>query len=171
MLDYFLQKSIKSGFKRYRRNSCFLNYNDIKAVLVFFEMEEWESVKPILEELRAEGKRVAAWTVKKESGKKISFPYYVRVLDTRVEINWMRMLTPEVLAEFDRIEYDTLMDFTYTENDYILYLLSRNKSRFCIGTMEREYKVYDFIMLRDRETGIDLYDLYWEMKNYLLQIQ
>jgi len=171
MLDFFLQRSIKSGFRKYHRDSCFLNYSDIKAVLIFFDMEEWEDVKPIIEELRTDGKRVTAWTIKKEVERKFSFPYYIRVVDTSAEVNWMRMLKPEVVSEFERVEYDTLIDFSHSDNDYLYYLLSRNKSRFCIGFMEREYKIYDFILLRDKESETDLYESYQQLKNYLKQIQ
>lgn len=171
MLDYFLQRSIKSGFKKYHRDSSFLNYNDIKTVLIFFDMEEWDEVKPIIEELRADGKRVAAWTIKTEVTRKVSFPYYVRVVDTSAEVNWMKMLRPEVISEFERVEYETLIDLSSYDDDYLLYLLSRNKSRFCIGFMEREYKIYDFILLREKEGESGLYELYQQLKNYLKQIQ
>lgn len=171
MLDFFLKRSIKSGFRKYQRNSCFLNYSDIKSVLIFFDMEKWEEVKPIIEELRADGKRVTAWTVKKEVEGRISFPYYIRVVDTNAEVNWLRMLKPEVVSEFERVEYDTLINLSYSDNDYLLYLLSRNKSRFCIGLVETEYKIYDFILLRDKESETDLYESYQQLKNFLKQIQ
>lgn len=172
MFDYFLQRSIKSGFKKYNREHTFLNYKDVKAVLIFFDMEEWDEVKPIVEELRADGKRVAAWTIKTEVPQKISFPYYVRVVDTSVEINWMRLLKPETMDELARVEYDTLIDLSASDNEYLLYLLSRNKSKFCIGLMERQYKAYDFIIFREKDgEALDLYELFQQLKNYLKQIQ
>lgn len=171
MFDYFLQRKIKSGFKKYHRDNSFLNYDDIKAILIFFEMEDWHEIQPIIEDLRADGKRVTAWTIKADVPK-ISFPYYVRVVDTSVEINWMRLLNPEVIAEFERVEYDTLMDFSSSDDDYLLYLLSRNKSRFCIGIIEREYKAYDFIIFREKEGELlELHELFRQLKNYLRQIQ
>ncbi len=171
MLDYFLQRKIKSGFKKYHRDNSFLNYDDIKSILIFFEMEEWNDIQPVINDLRANGKHVTAWAIKTELPKKITFPHYVRVIDTGTETNWMRLLKPEVTDEFEKVEYDTLIDFSSSGNDYLLYLLSRNKSRFCIGLTKREYKAYDFIFHREENGETGLYESYKQLKNYLKQIQ
>jgi len=169
MLDYFLQQKISSGLKKYRREHCFLNYKDIKQVLILFDIEDWYEILPIVETLKKEGKRVVAWTVRPSNSQVFRFPHYVRVIEPNKDINWMKLLKPEVLDEFKRLNYETLMDLSSGQNEYILWLLSQNKSQFAVGLVEHEYKLYDFILLKDKEQSH--YEAFKQMKNFLEHIE
>lgn len=169
MLDYFLKQNIRSCLKRHHRNHCFLNYNDIRKVLILFDIEDWYEIVPIIEALKKEGKSVTAWTIKPKQAQAFRFPPYVRVIEPSRDMNWMNLFRPELLREFSNQEYDTLLDLSSGENDHLLLLLAQNKSSFSIGLIEREYKLYDFILLKDKEQT--LLDMYNQLKNYLEHIQ
>jgi len=168
MFDYFLQRSIKSGFKKYHRESSFMNFDDMKDIVIFFDMENREEIIPVIEDLKRNGKNVHAWTMK-SGGSSLKSGGDIRVIEPEKDLSLLRSLKPEVLEEFDKLYYDTLIDFSSSDNNYFLLLLSRNKSRFCIGIIEREYKIYDFILLK--EEGYSLSDSYDQLKIYLKQIQ
>lgn len=168
MLDYFLQNSIKSGIRKYKRDRMFLNYRDINNILVLFNIEDWITIQPIINDLRKDGKRVIAWTIMTGHSDITSFPDFVKIVDLGKTLSWMKVFKSELLTEFDSLQYDTLLDLSSGDNNYILSLLIRNKSRFCLSFIESEYRLYDFILLKDEEQ--DLFDAYIYMKNYLGQI-
>lgn len=165
MLDYFLQQKISTGLKKYRKEHCFLNYNDIKNVLILFDIEDWYEILPIIEKLKKDGKKVIAWTIRPTQSQVFRFPHYVRVIEPNKDINWLKLLKPEVLEDFKRLNYETIMDLSSGENDYILWLLTQNKSQFAIGLVKNEYKLYDFTLLKEKEQSH--FEAFEQMKIYL----
>lgn len=169
MLDYLLQQKINTGLKKYRREHLFLNYVDIKNVLILFDIEDWYEILPIIEKLKKDGKKVIAWTVRPKQSQVFRFPHYVRVVEPNKDINWLKLLRPEVLEEFKRANYETIIDLSSGQDDYIMWLLTQNKSQFAIGLVEHEYKLFDFILLKDKEQSH--FEAFEQMKNYLEHIE
>lgn len=173
MLDYFLQKSIRSGLKNNNRKHTFLNFEGMQNVLVLFDIHDWEMVAPIIEDLKRHGKGVMAWTVKpkptQEQTQFSALPPDVRVVDLHKDIDWKRVIRPEILIEFDNLRYDTCLDLSLELSDYTKLLLVRNNSRFCLGFTKREEKLYDFVILK--EEGQSLFEAYEQLKIYLVHIK
>ncbi|MDL2214756.1 hypothetical protein LJC00_01040 [Dysgonomonas sp. OttesenSCG-928-M03] len=168
MLDYFLQRSIKSGIKKYNRKHSFLNYNNIESILILFDIEGWHDLQPIIEDLHQNGKKVSAWTIRAKNTPASKFPPYVRVIQPE-ELTWMGLFKDNVINEYENLHYDTLLDLSSEQNEHLLLLLTLNKSQFCIGLIEREYKLYDFILLKKDSQSLD--EAYEELKKYLEHIE
>lgn len=173
MLDYFLQRSIKSELNNNNRKHTFLNFEGIKNVLVLFDIQDWDTVAPIIEDLRQHGKYVMPWTIKpKQMQGQIlpaNLPPNVRVIDTHKDLDWKRLIHPAILTEFDNLTYDTFLDLSLEPNDYSKLLLVRNKSNFCLGFTKREEKLYDFTILK--EDNQSLFEAYEQLKIYLAHIK
>lgn len=173
MLDYFLQRSIKSELNNNNRKHTFLNFEGIKNVLVLFDIQDWDTVAPIIEDLRQHGKYVMPWTIKpKQMQSQIlpaNLPSNVRVIDTHKDLDWKRLIRPAILTEFDNLTYDTFLDLSLEPNDYSKLLLVRNKSNFCLGFTKREEKLYDFTILK--EDNQSLFEAYEQLKIYLAHIK
>lgn len=173
MLDYFLQRSIKSELNNNNRKHTFLNFEGIKNVLVLFDIQDWDTVAPIIEDLRQHGKYVMPWTIKpKQMQSQIlpaNLPPNVKVIDTHKDLDWKRLIRPAILTEFDNLTYDTFLDLSLEPNDYSKLLLVRNKSNFCLGFTKREEKLYDFTILK--EDNQSLFEAYEQLKIYLAHIK
>lgn len=173
MLDYFLQRSIKSELNNNNRKHTFLNFEGIKNVLVLFDIQDWDTIAPIIEDLRQHGKYVMPWTIKpKQMQSQIlpaNLPPNVRVIDTHKDLDWKRLIRPAILTEFDNLTYDTFLDLSLEPNDYSKLLLVRNKSNFCLGFTKREEKLYDFTILK--EDNQSLFEAYEQLKIYLAHIK
>lgn len=168
MLDYFLQRAIKSGVKKYNRNRSFVSFNKINDILILFEIDQWNELQPIINDLEKNNKRVIAWTIRTTETPSIQFPSFVKVVEPQ-DITWLNLFKANITDEFDKLSYDTLLDFTDEYNNYLFLLLLRNKSKFCIGFIERECKIYDFILLKNKSQNLN--DAYFEMKKYIEYIQ
>lgn len=173
MFEFFLQNSISSAAKDYKREHSFLNFEAVNKVLILFDIQNWNDIIPVIDDLIQNGKQVMAWTIQPKVPKgqsyHIKFPEYVRVIDPSSDVNWKKLLRPEIISDFDNLKYDTLLDLTLTDNDYLLFLMLKNASRFCVGLREREYKLYDFIILKEDDKSIE--ETYSEFKNYLDHIE
>lgn len=173
MLEYFIHKSIESGLKNNKREHQFLNFDKIKDVLILFDIKDAEEVQTIAADLQHAGKSVSAWTVlpkiSKGENSGITLPEWVKTVDQNKDLNWMKVIRPGVFGEFENEKYDTLIDLSSEDNNYLLSLLVRNKSRFCIGTSDIEYKIYDFVLYRENDKTLS--ETYQQLKNYLRQIQ
>lgn len=173
MLDYFLRRSIKSELNNNNRKHTFLNFEGMQNVLVLFDIQDWEMVSPIIEDLKKHGKYVMPWTIKPKSTQgqtqSPTLPNSVRVIDTHKDLDWKRLIRPAILNEFDNLKYDTFLDLSLEPNDYTLSLLVRNNSRFCLGFTKREEKLYDFVILK--EDNQSLFDAYEQLKIYLTHIK
>lgn len=174
MLEFFLKKNIESGLKKNKdRKHDFLSFDRIQSVLILFDIKDWQSIVPIIDDLKQNGKEVNAWTILPKSEKEYSLAKTllkdIRVLDLHKNLNWKRIFRPEIFDEFSNLKYDTLLDLSFEDNDYMMSLRVRNTSQFNLGFRELEYKIYDFIILKEDEKT--LFETYEQMKFYLAHMQ
>ncbi len=173
MLEHFIQKSIESGLKNNKREPQFLNFDNIKNILILFDAKDWDEVQIIATDLKQTGKSVIAWTVLPKMPKaetySTKFPEWVKTVDLNKDLNWMRVIRPEIFTEFGNQKYDTLLDLSSEKDKYTLALLVRNRSCFSIGISETEYKVYDFVLYRENDKTLP--ETYEQLKIYLAQLR
>lgn len=168
MLDFFLKKNIEAGIKAYKRKHTFINFNKIDTILILFNIEDWENIQPMLDDLEQCGKKIIAWTVKNKHTPTPQLPTFVKTISPKSDTNWMKLLDNKIINEFDNLEYDTLFDLTSTPNDYLLLLLTRNKSKFCVS-FHHQTGLYDFVLLKRENQSFA--DAYLDLKKYLEHIQ
>ena len=174
MLDIFLKRNIDSGLKQLeKRQHVFLRFEQIQSVLILFDIHYWNSVVPVVEDLKLNGKQVLLWTILHKSDKgQSAIPHFtekVRVVDLHTDLNWKKVLRPEVLDEFSALRYDTLLDLSSDDNDYMTLLRIRNNGRFNLGFRELDYKIFDFIFLKGEDQTT--FEAYEQMKIYMNHIQ
>ena len=163
MFKYLLERNIKNDVKALtKKHRSFLNFDSIQRVLIFFDSHSWDSIVPIVNDLKENGKRVILWTIGDSSSQ---FSENVTIIDQRKDISWMKSLKPELLSRFTSLEYDTFLDLSLDDNLYLLSLKVKNTSKFAIGFKESEYKIYDFILLKEDDKS--LFETYQEAKIYL----
>lgn len=165
MFDYLLQRNIRSDAKALeRKQRCFKNFNAIQKVLILFDSQDIFSILPIVDDLKQNGKRVILWTTVDKSSENL--PNYVRAIDLTKDLNWTRLFKQPIITEFESLEYDTFLDLSLADNKYLLALKVKNTSNFAIGFRENEYKIYDFILLKEEDKS--LFETYEQAKMYLI---
>lgn len=173
MLDIFLKKNIVSGIKKLeKRKREFLTYENIRTILILFDYHNWSEIAPIVEDLERNGKQVILWTILQKSdtvATQNSLPQKVKVVDLHKDLNWKKVLRPEVIEEFSGLNYDTLLDLSFNDDNYTTLLRTHSSARFNIGFRELDYDLYEFIILKDE--SMPLFEAYEQMKNYQEHIQ
>jgi len=167
MFNFLQKKRVESALESHKREKIFLNFESIKRVLIIFNIEDWDNVSNVINDLQKNKKEVVAWTIrpKKFHIEESDYPPIVRIINGAKETTWKHALTENVVSEFEELKYDTLIDLTIDDNNILNYLLACNTSRFCIGIRESDMNAYDFIMLKKEEN--DILETYEQMKSYL----
>lgn len=173
MLDFFLQRSLKSELKQNNRKHSFLNFEGIHNILVLFDIQDWEKISPIIKDLERNGKNVILWTIKPKATEEQTLtpklPKNVNIIDLKIDLDWKRMIKKEKIIQFDILKYDTFLDLSVEPNDYSKLLLLSNKSNFCLGFKDNGDKLYDFVILKEEEQS--LFEAYEQLKIYLEHIK
>lgn len=170
MLNFIRKKKIDSAREKSKRERVLLNYDSIKEVLLIFNLVNWTEVQKVAEALRNDGKTVTLWSARPKDKTQIQTANGVRVIDSSKEATWTQPLAKTVIDEFEKLNYDTLIDLTIESENVLEYLLAINTGKFCIGLRKNDSKekVYDFTLLRKEED--DIFTTFEQMKYYLGKI-
>lgn len=166
MRNFLIKRKIEITHEKNKRNKKFLNFNSIKNVLIVFNLENWDDVSDVVDDLVKNKKNVTLWSIKHKDQhlENSTFPG-VRIIDAAKEKNWTQTLAKTTVEEFGNLQYDTFMDLSTYDDPILNYLVASNTSNFCIGSRERDIKIYDFVILKDE--AATLFSAYEEMKHYL----
>lgn len=168
MLDIFLRKNIESGIKKQKnRKREFLGFNNMQSVLILFDYNDWHEIENIVDDLMKSGKEVILWTILHKSDNQETtnnLPQQVRVVDLHKDVNWKKMLRPEIIDEYLALNYNTLLDCSVSDENYMALLRAHSSASFNIGFRELENKLYDFVILK--EENMTLLEAYEQMKIY-----
>lgn len=170
MLNFIRKKKVDSAREKTKREKSFLNYSSISDVLILFNLKDWEEVLRVAEHLRQDKKTVTLWSVRPKEKQEVQIPQGIKIIDAAKDRSWTQSLAKPIIEDFQKENYDTLLDLTTMSDSILEYLLAMNDSKFCIGIRENESKekVYDFVLLKKEED--DIFTTFEQMKYYLGKI-
>ncbi|WP_165042618.1 hypothetical protein [Dysgonomonas sp. ZJ709] len=167
MLDFYIKKKVNSVLKNHTRKHVFRSPENMVTILILFNSKDWKEVSEIAQDMRDNGKEVLLWTIQPKNAPALDMPN-VRIITSK-ELSKTQVLSSSVINEFESLEYDTLLDLTTKDENALLYLLGINTSEFCVGIKELDYKVFDFIILKEDDKN--LVETYTQIKFYLNNIR
>lgn len=160
--------------KENRRKRAPRNLKDIESVLILFHLKDWLQIQLIADDLIKAGKKVFLWTVdssEKKQVMKVGPPYPMRIL-YRHDFSFTKIIEPAIEAEFERLQYDTLIDFCYDEDSRDIipmsYLLAINNANLCIGCRKEMANVYDITFIQREDAKV--LDSFAQIKEFLSNI-
>jgi hypothetical protein len=168
MFGFKAKKRIHAALESNERTHIFHKLDDIKKILILFTLEDWNEIFQISQDLKDKGKEIILWTLrpgKNEDSR--MYPPEVRIIGRKDISKWLG-LSSQVIGEFRKLSYDTLLDLTTKDDKSLLYLLANNSAEFCIGIREQDFKVYDLIILKEEDTNLP--ETYKQIKFYLNNI-
>ncbi|WP_165025427.1 DUF6913 domain-containing protein [Dysgonomonas sp. ZJ279] len=167
MLDFYIKKKVNSVLKNHTRKHVFRSPENMVTILILFNSKDWKEVSEIAQDMRDNGKEVLLWTIQPKNAPALDMPN-VRIITSK-ELSKTQVLSSSAINEFESLEYDTLLDLTTKDENALLYLLGINTSEFCVGIKELDYKVFDFIILKEDDKN--LVETYTQIKFYLNNIR
>lgn len=165
-------KDIKIGkaLKNNKRVHQFINLEDIKDILIFMDSSDLIESIFIVQDLIKRGKNVHIWSMSMDNDKELKKASIknLRVI-TKEDISSLSILKSEVVKEFKKLNYDTLIDLRKKHCMEFDYLLAINKAKFSIGITDGNYNFYDFLIIQKQ--NMKAFDSYEEIKKYLKRIK
>lgn len=170
MLKKIKELYLNRAFLKNKRKHRFLSMESIKNIIILFDYKDITDIIFIIQDLEKLGKKVVAWTTSSNEMKdeyKISFKK-IRVLKSN-EYSNIYLLKKEIIFEFKKLKYDTLIDFRREENLQLDYLLAINQAVFCVGTKKYPNDIFNLLILQ--KTGKRVFETYEDIRKYLLMIE
>ncbi len=153
--QYIFKKRIKKHLAESSREKRFVNYDNAKSVILLFESDYTERnpfIKRVMEQFKAEGKKVCAWGFldKKEVTSPI-LPDY-RILNKKM-CDWTGRPKESFLRELAENEYDLLIDLTVSRFLPMQYITLYANASCKAGVQKNEDNLLDFqLQLPERES-------------------
>ncbi|VBB48588.1 conserved hypothetical protein [uncultured Paludibacter sp.] len=144
--QYIYKQRLKKFLAETQREKRFVNYDNAKSIIILFEsdfMEKNRFVKRVIEQFKAEGKKVSAWGYlnKKEVASAI-LPDF-RILNKKT-CDWTERPQSDFLRELAENEYDLLIDLTVNEFLPLKYVLLYAKAACKTGIYKNDDDLLDF---------------------------
>jgi hypothetical protein len=134
MKNFFLQKQINRKLSReFGRVKCFKEYQDVKRMLVLFDLDYVIDVETFIKMLRSEGKEVFALAFFSGKLKDSPKPSEGIKLWTSEQLTPLGKVKPEVMAEISVFNADTLVDLLVKSNPVMDYVLLTAKAEYRVG--------------------------------------
>lgn len=179
--QYLFEKKMRKQARLVRANKMFVPYQKARSVLLLFQSDYTEKnyeTKQIIDGMIADGKKVVAvgYLDKKEI-KSPAYPEY-RILHKK-DITPFQKPKKKSIKEFMPIEFDLLINISYTRLLPLEYLALLANAKCKTGLLKGQEQVYDFALDIDhylQTAEIDISELeysflYKQILFYLKNIQ
>lgn len=143
---YFLNNKIRNMAKGFVRTKCFREYEDIRRVLLLFDLEHAEEVVDFAKSLTFAGKEVHGLTFLPDAKTALPVvPENFKILNHN-DLSFMGFPLSNVMENFKGIHPDTLIDLTVVPHPVLQYLSLTCEASYRVG-FQREEKTFDDLLL------------------------
>ncbi len=149
-----LRAAIRRLKRNFVRSKCFVDYQDIKRVLLFFNREHLEAVMPLIKGLETDGKRVFALCLEdskiKQEETSLSMPQYIH-LWKKNDLNIFSLPKKDKINDVNSFNADTLIDLTLRPSLVHDLLYYHTQASYRIGFNRQDSSQFDLLLAVDGE--------------------
>lgn len=142
---------LKAAIRRLKRDhvrtKCFLEYKDIKRVLLFFNIEHADTAISFIQTLESDGKIVGAYCLEddKVKGKRKPLPKKLHVWK-KTDRNLLSIPKKECVDEVTAFGADTLIDLTLRPSLVHDYMYHHTKASYRVGFGRQDPSRFDLLL-------------------------
>lgn len=149
--EFILNRKLEKNY----RNKFFQNIDDIKNMILFFNIndeDEYKNILKITKSLQEEKKIVSVISVINER----VIPNYINPtirfdVITLKDLNFFNIPKNNFVNDFINNEYDLLIDFSEDDDFIFKYLLALSKAKLKIGDISEAKKKYLDLMIKNTD--------------------
>lgn len=144
--NYFFKRKVQKLIAdSHGRKHKFCSLEDARSLLVLFRNEDKAAVEPLLEKLRASGKRISCCV--SYTGTKDHDDPSVLYVNKNKEADKYGIPNADISARLAKIEADVLIDLSRGKCHALSVLMLQHPSRFKVGERLMDETIYDFSII------------------------
>ena len=143
MYDYILKHKLKSIYRKKSREKHFLNWKDIRTVLVMFDIAHLDDVSVFIQQIKKNGKKVTvcAYQTKDNTQHYSTNDYFV--ISKKEAGKWFGNPLHTIAKELKKRPFDIVIDLTLSCNIPLEYLLAHTPASVKAGFKKTDCSPYD----------------------------
>ena len=144
MFKFIAKRKLKSiANKKIKNKHAFLDWNNIRTVLVLFETSEYEAIDTFAERLEQAGKTVSGYGFRvKDDNFDYSETNY-KIIAPKKDIDKLGVPNNEILNRLNAENYDVVLDLTIKENIPLEFVLASVNATMRVGLKKNKLPLYD----------------------------
>ena len=156
MVKLFLKKRVEKLLKGFERKKTFRKYDDIKRIVLLFEIEDFEKVVDFVDKLKADGKEVSAYSFDQKNRVFPDVPDYFHLWNNS-KMTVLGFPYSGDLKLFKENSHDTLIDLTNHSIPLYNYLFLNSDADFRVGSDNENSTLYDLLIERKPEQDFSFF--------------
>lgn len=148
MKKFVLIALIRRKKRDFVRAKCFKRYEDIKRVLLFFNLAQLEAVVPLVRQLEAEGKVVSGYCLDKPAKEDPALPAEFQGRD-KSTMGWFSVPKTALLERMKAFGADTLIDLSMRPTPEHGYLYFFSQAAYRVGFSLQDPSRFDLLLAID----------------------
>ena len=145
-----LRTAIRRLKRNYVRSKCFLEYDEIQRVLLFFNIEHIDGILPVIQSLKSDGKTVRVYCLEddKVKGERKPLPADVRVWK-KADLNRLMVPKKVCIDELAAFQADTLIDLTLRPSLVHDFMYHHTQASYRVGLGRQDPTRFDLLLAVD----------------------
>jgi hypothetical protein len=150
MIKIFLKRQIKKLTDNLVRVKTFRDYEDIRKVILLFDIEDLAVVKTFVDTLIVDGKQVSAYSFDAKKNVYPQLPEHFKIWN-KDQLDFYGIPKSAGLSAFTEHTADTLIDLTNASSLVLRYLFLHAPADFRVGFNRDNALLYDLLIERSQE--------------------
>jgi len=168
---YFLRRRINKILKNSKREKKFLNWKEIKRILLLFDTKDHTDAQLFMKRLKRMSKKVKVCAYKNKNDKNEYSEILYEVVTEKDFNFWKNDSLKKTVDSLNSESYDLAINLTLQDNLFLQYLLVSVDATFRVGFCKTNLPIYDMVLSfsSEMETNkiITIRDLSKQMIYYL----
>lgn len=145
MIDLFLNHKSKRFLRSFQRKKQWMNYGDMKRMVLFYDAIDYEKILRLAETLEQEGKKIEAWTYAANGLACNDYPANFFVI-TDKDLDFFYLPKTYIVRHLLGYPADLLLDLSTKPNALLRYSALLSPAKGKAGFRTEDVDKYDFIL-------------------------
>jgi len=143
MYEYILKNKLKRIYKNKSREKYFLNWKDIRTILVLFDTSHFDEATGFVNQLKKLGKQVTVCAYQKKDDKRDYSHTSYCIISEKEAGKWFGNPLHTIIQGLEREAVDAVIDLTLSRNIPLEYILAHTSAFVKTGLKKTDFPQYD----------------------------
>lgn len=143
MFEAILRYKTKLLLKKNKRKKFFLNWSEIKNILIFFDTRNYEEADAFVKYLTSIGKKPVVYGLRHKKELKTYSTSIYNIITFGGIADWLKSEIKDLTASLKKERYDLVIDLSLHDNALLDYIILHTNSSLRVGYKKGELQLLD----------------------------